>query len=381
MSKWKDLGLFLQIIPGMKIGTLIRVLLRNGLRIHWRYLDRLAYLFFAGAYNSILAYLEEVVDGNQIEASQIKEPPIFIIGYWRSGTTHLHNLLSCDETFHCPTAYQASFPHHFVYSQPWGNKIFNFLSPPKRPMDNIPMFATAPHEDEFALAALSTASPYMRALFPITGDQGYSAIDPRRLAPQALEKWKAAMTLFLKKLTFSKDKRLVLKSPPHLGRVRLLLELFPGAKFVHIFRNPYVVYLSAKKVWQDGLSYSHLQVPDPKKIDEIILSWYRELYALFERDRELIPLGSLSEVRFEDLEKAPEANLSRIYADLGLPGFDRFWGRASQYLESIKGYKKNQYFLREEDREKVSRLWHETFERYDYPLLNTLAPDHPLSIG
>ena len=35
-------------------------------------------------------------------------------------------------------------------------------------------------------------------------------------------------------------KRIVLKSPAHTARVRVLLELFPKARFVHIIRDPVV---------------------------------------------------------------------------------------------------------------------------------------------
>ena len=95
----------------------------------------------------------------------------------------------------------------------------------------------------------------------------------------------------MKKLSFSKNKRIVLKSPLHLGRIPILLKMFPGAKFVHITRNPYAVYLSFHKNWHLGHAHSHLQKPDSLVIDELILSWYADLFSLFERDRGLIPPG------------------------------------------------------------------------------------------
>lgn len=369
MATWRRHKVFLQAMPGMKLSTLFRVLCRNRFRVNLRYLDRLGYLFVLGVYNSYVELFEKACILYQLEGIRIQDPLVFVIGHWRSGTTHLLNLLSFDEQVTCPTVYQTSFPHHFVYSRPWGSKIMDYFAPPKRPMDNMTISAQALHEEEFATAALSGVSPYLRFWFPVTGDDPYSSLDPLRLPPEALKEWKAGLLLFLEKLTFAKGgKRIILKSPPHMGRVRVLLEMFPRAKFVHIVRNPYEVYLSTKKLWQNALYYSHLQVPDPAIIDELIFSWYTELFFLFERDRGLIPAGSLYELKLEDLEERPREILEDLYEKLGLPGFDRYWDRVSGYLKSIADYRKDRYHLDEETRQKVSRRWRETFERYGYSL-------------
>ncbi len=352
----------------MNLSSLWRILARNRFQVDPCYLDRLFYLFLLAGYNSIMAQFENHCNGAEIEATEVTEQPIFILGHWRSGTTHLHNLLSCDPNFACPTYYQVMFPFHFNYSQPWGNKIFDYFSPRKRPMDNVAVGAKAPHEDEFALAALSTVSPYLRALFPRTGDNGFAVLDPLRLDQQSLERWKTAMRYFVKKLTFARGKRIIFKSPPHLGRVRVLLELFPGAQFIHICRNPYEVYVSTRHMWQTGLSLSHLQKPDMQALEENILNWYIELYALFERDRELIPPGALCELTFEDLVSSPLDSLKDIYLTLGLPGFEAFQARVASYLEAQKSYRRNTYLLDDETKERIRQRWGPTWARFGYAL-------------
>jgi hypothetical protein len=289
------------------------------------------------------------------------------VGHWRSGTTHLHNLISRDPNFACPTAYQCLFPEHFIFSQA-GGALFNAIAPPKRPMDNVAFSADTPHEDEFALAADSGLSPYICIWFPRTARRPYSGFDPCELDPKDLEKWKASLQLFMKKLTLSEGKRIALKSPPHFGRIRTILEIFPQAKFVHIVRDPYMVYASTHKLWRSGLAWSHLQIPTPELVDETILSWYVELFGLFERDRGLIPPGALHELKFEDLEISPMECMERMYAELGIPGFPDFKPALSAYLESIKSYEKNRHALSEADREKVAARWRSTFEKYGYPL-------------
>jgi hypothetical protein len=374
-------ALFQQTITGMDLKTLGEVLWRKRGRVYWRYLPRLAFLTVTAAFNSYVALFEKAMNGEKIAAAELTAPPIFIIGYWRSGTTHLHNLLSCDPSFTCPTAYQVMFPHHFVYSQPWGTKLMDALAPSQRPMDNVAFHVTTPHEEEIALAGLTGVSPYLRFLFPADAHDPYAALDPAQLPPEALARWQEAFLLFMKKLSFSKGKRIVLKSPPHLGRLPLLLKMFPGAKFIHITRNPYEVYLSFEKNWRRGHALSHLQQPDYQVIDELILSWYEELFALFERDRRLIPPGDLHELRFEDLVKSPRECLSRLYQELSLPNFEPFWSEASAYLDSIADYQKSRYTLTEEVRDRVNRRWGFFFQRYGYPLLPPQVPGAGVSLG
>ncbi|MFW6126926.1 MAG: sulfotransferase family protein [Thermodesulfobacteriota bacterium] len=374
-------ALFQQTITGMNIKTLGTVLWRHREQIDWCYFPRLAYLAVLAGFNSYTGLLEKAVDGAKIVAAEPVAPPIIILGYWRSGTTHLHNLLNCDPGFACPTAYQVMFPHHFVYSRPWGASLFDHLAPSKRPMDNVAFHGTTPHEEEVALAGLTGVSPYLRILFPAPAQDPYAALDPAQLPPEALAAWQDAFRLFMQKLSFSTGKQIVLKSPPHLGRIPVLLELFPGAKFVHIVRNPYEVYLSFWRVWRVGHEPSHLQKPDYDFIDELILSWYEELFALFERDRDLIPAGDLHELHFEDLVASPEKSLAGIYQGLSLPDFDRFWAQASPYLASIADYKKSSYRVTEEVRAKVNQRWGFFFQRYGYPLLPPLTTGASVSMG
>ncbi len=190
----------------------------------------------------------------------------------------------------------------------------------------------------------------------------------KELPPDVVERWKESLMLFLKKMTLSEGRRIVLKSPPHSCRISSLLEMFPDAKFVHIVRDPYVVYASTHKLWRDSLAYAHLQMPTPELVDERILSWYEELFQLLERDKSLIPAGSYHEMKFEDLEARPVETLKAMYDGIGLSGFDSFSERATHYLSSIRGYRKNEHRLTDADREKVSRRWRWTFDRYGYPV-------------
>ncbi|MDQ7785544.1 MAG: sulfotransferase [Desulfomonilaceae bacterium] len=346
---------------------LLRVLKRNGFRIDTACLSRLGYLVAMGVLNHVYGACESLFNARRIQAVRIEQAPVFIIGHWRSGTTHLHNLLSLDDNLAAPSAYQAFFPRHFVFTHTAAT-LFDLFAPRKRPMDNVVFGSDVPQEDEFAVAALSSVSPYLRVLFPVTCDLGYAELDPLALPEGALNRWKDSLTLFVKKLTLFYGKRIVLKSPPHTARVGILLEMFPDAKFIHIVRNPYTVYMSTHGLWRDMFANAHLQLPTPGVVDELILKWYVELFRLFERDRALIPKGSLYEVKYEDLEARPLESLQGAYQVLGLSGFAGLRERVTQYLEVIKGYRKNNHDLDDDAKQKVARHWKRTFQQYGYPL-------------
>lgn len=367
MGSWGDLRGRPQVIQGMTLRTLLRVVSRNHFQVDSRCLGRLAHLIVLGVFNHVYGLCEDFFNGQEIRATEIGQDPLFVLGHWRSGTTHLHNLLSLDENNVTPTAFQALFPHHFIFTQAAG-LLFDLIAPAKRPMDNVVFRSHVPHEDEFALVSYCGVSPYLTLLFPVTGDSRYAQLDPTKLPAEALDLWKNALVYFLKKIAVSRKGRIVLKSPPHMGRVGTLLEMFPKAQFIHIVRDPYTVYLSIRKLWRDSFEHTYLQMPDEEQTEEKILSWYEQLFDLFERDKELIPAGAINEIKFEDLEARPVETLQEVYEALGLPGFEAFKERVMLYLKAIEGYKKNQFQLDDRARKLVSTRWHRTFEIYDYPL-------------
>ena len=125
-----------------------------------------------------------------------------------------------------------------------------FLMPSRRPMDNMAAGWARPQEDEFALCMMGQPSPYLTIAFPNRPPQFSEYLDLQNLPPRAVARWQRAYLGFLRRLTFKDPRRLILKSPPHTCRIKLLLELFPDARFVHIVRDPYVVFPSTVNLWK-----------------------------------------------------------------------------------------------------------------------------------
>ncbi len=188
-------------------------------------------------------------------------------------------------------------------------------------------------------------------------------------------RWKEAYKTVLRKATFrAGGRRLLLKNPVNTGRISLLLDLFPDAKFIHIYPNPYVVFCSTLHFYQKMLSLIHLQEVSREEIEADIFLFYTALMRKFWAEKALIPRGNFVEVKFEDMEADPLAELRRIYTTLDLPGFaDGTPFRA--YIAAQRDYRKNSYPLGEEIIEKVNRHWKFAVEAWGYaPPVATYPP-------
>ena len=121
-------------------------------------------------------------------------------------------------------------------------------------------------------------------------------------------------------------KRIVLKSPPHTARIRVLLEMFPKAKFVHIVRDPYVIFPSTVNLWKRLYRDQGLQMPTYEGLDEHVFATFTRMYEAFDRDRELIGPGQFCEIRYEDLIADP---VEQMRSSLRATGAGRFRVRAA----------------------------------------------------
>ena len=125
------------------------------------------------------------------------------------------------------------------------------------------------------------------------------------MSPAELARWKRLFVRFLKEVTVRTGKRLVLKSPPHTARVPVLLDLFPDARFVHIVRDPRVVFPSTVNLWKTLARTHGLQRPEWPGIEEKVLREFRVIYDRLEEARPLFKPGQFAELRYEELIKDP----------------------------------------------------------------------------
>lgn len=363
---YKDRPWFLRFWNGMLFGAWIRVLARNRFRVSPRRIGMAVILLWSGVFNSVLSAVQSLIFGRKIARTRIEHAPLFIIGHWRSGTTMLHEIMVLDERHTYPDTYACYAPNHFVMTRGCVPRMLWFMLPRKRPMDNVEVGWDRPQEDEFALCNMGIPSPYHSWMFPNIPHQYPEYMNMDGVPPKALEQWKQALLWFLKCLTLINPKRIVLKSPPHTGRVRVLKELFPDAKFVHIVRDPHVLFASTVHLWKRLSRDEGLQTPTYEGLEEEIFERFDLMYAAYRRDRSLLGPNQLSEVRYEDLVKDPIGEMRRIYEELDLGEFDRLLPALEQYTARHSDYKRNRYEIAPETRAEIARRWKAYMDEYGY---------------
>jgi hypothetical protein len=315
-----------------------------------------------------LRFLERVCHGKKYDAVEITHPPLFILGHFRTGTTYLHNLLVQDPQFAFLSTFQVSAPQCFLIVSRTLRPLFHRRLPRTRLMDNMTMSLDLPQEEEIALARMSPHSVYHWWCFPrrmrFYFDR-YALFDG--LPEAGVEAWKRNYLALLKRATYQGGGRqLVLKNPANTSRIRLLLELFPEAKFVHIRRNPYTVYASTKHLYLKMLQAFALQRYEEREVEDIVLYIYERMMRRFFEERALIPDSNFVEVRFEDLETDALRQLRRIYGELGIEGSDEAEAALRNHIASQSSYKKNVFRLQPADIERIDRHWGFAVEKWGY---------------
>src|SRR5215472_10088018 len=280
---------------GITLGCWLRVLRENHFAIDLPYWVRAATITLASIQNTIFGACENLLLARRVRATRI-EAPLFILGIWRSGTTHLHNLLAQDDRFAYPTTYQVLYPHTFLTTEKWEAPLMGFFLPRKRPQDNVALGVGEPQEDEFALCSLTGRAWPMAWTFPRRADHYGRYLTLRQASAGEVAEWQSALAGLVRKLSFKYGRPLVLKSPGHTCRIKVLLDLFPQAKFVHIHRNPYDVFRSTQHMVRTVTPWWTLQRPDYSDLEGRTLRQYREVYDVFFEERGLIPKGHFHEV-------------------------------------------------------------------------------------
>jgi hypothetical protein len=351
---------------GMLTVDWLRLLARNRFRVHpWRW-GLAATVTAATLFNTKMRLVQTAVYGHRVARTVVKEDPIFIVGHWRSGTTFLHELMAHDDRFATPTTYQCFAANHFLVTEWILTRVLWSLIPARRPMDNVAASWQAPQEDEFALCSMGLPSPYLRMAFPNHADEYLEYLDMEGLPEEAVSYWKSAVVEFVRLLTFHRGKRLVLKSPTHTGRIHLLAEMFPSAKFIHMVRNPYVIFPSTLRLWRSLDEAQGLQLPLHERLEDYVFRAFDRMYAGYQKSRRVVDENRVCDVRYEDLVCDPVATLAEVYEKLDLGDFTAIRPGVEDALRHQQTYQTNQYELPPAIVDEITQRWGGYARRYGY---------------
>lgn len=352
---------------GMGAGPWLRILRENNFAVDAPFFLSALSVGAASLVNSLCRPIDNLIAGKPAKGGT--PDPLFIVGHWRSGTTLLHNLLARDERFATPDFCQAFFPNSFLTA---GRPLRWFLDralPKKRLIDDMEIGPGLPQEDEFALCALTGLSPYVAYAFPRNWPHYNRYLTFKDVPENEVRRWKDAIRAYVGRLTGVYGRPLILKSPPHTARLRLLLEIFPNAKFVHVHRNPYEVFQSSCRTLSIGPPMLQMQRFDFGDLEDLVLGRYEALYDMYLEHRDLVPKGNLYELSFDALRGDIAGSIGRLYEALSLPAFGAVEADLKDYAATLRGYRPNVHSgLSETSANRVAQRWGRFFDNWGYPL-------------
>lgn len=331
------------------IDVWVRLLARSG-GIAPRYWARVGFIFVTSLVGTLCTVHERVIlrliHGRRFgEQSRIAHEPgaVVILGYYRSGTTHLQNLMSCDERFVSPRWYQCLAGQGFVF----GWSLIRFVLVPflggTRPQDAVGFGPNWPAEDDFALCSWGMCSSIPgRFVFPSGWEEWKRWHGLDGLSEQELNRWRSLTAMFVWKLTRGKRNRarvVLLKTPSHTARVAELDRLFNGhVKFVHLVREPGAVIDSNVRL-HDALKDHLLEdAPDVQVVRERIVEEYAYTEAKCCDELESIENDRVVRIRYQDLRADGIGTLKSVYETLGLGWDDETERSIERYMGSLGEY-------------------------------------------
>lgn len=306
-----------------------------------------------------LRLVERLAVDRRIRSHALPSAPIFVLGHWRSGTSHLQTLLYLDPRFTTSTIYRSLFSDVFYLTEGWLKPVFNAGARAvgaRYDIQRVALDLDLPAEGDLGLCSL--CSPYSYTWGHVFPSRFSQWVERLVLSPSDADRdgWLAAYDYFIRKLSLaSGGKRVVIKSPGDTARLSMLAERYPDAKFVTIRRRPEEVFYSNRYLWSVVLQDHGVQWLDEAQIDTLILDNYAALMARYEEQRAALPPQRLVEIRYADLRDDPIRALSRVYAQLDLG--DLPTDQLQDHLQRQPTYTAPAYTLSPEVAARLQEAW------------------------
>ncbi|MBM3675383.1 MAG: sulfotransferase [Actinobacteria bacterium] len=263
------------------------------------------------------------------------ERPIVIVGLPRTGTTHLHNLISADPA---------------LRSLPYWESLEPVLPPAERGLDPDPRLART----ELALDWLDQSMPLFKRMHEMTVDHVHEEIqllaidfssmlfESSCFVPTYRDYYLAHdqtphygyLRQVLQVLTWLRGgTRWVLKSPQHSEQLVPLLRVFPDATFVVTHRDPVAVTASVCTMIAYGARMNAAH-PDPLVLGRYWSQRVEELLWGCARDRDVLPDAQAIDVRFHEYMADDLAMVRRIYEVAGQPFTDETEAALGRFMSA-----------------------------------------------
>ena len=263
---------------------------------------------------------------------------IFVMGFWRSGTTLLHELLATHPRFGALLTWQCMNPANLLLGS---DRIRGKTM--VRPMDRMVITPTSPQEDEFALMAMGVPSLYRGFIDPRRLPELYPLLQQETWQADPCRVWHAAFSRFLHWCWKPEWQGAIIKSPNHVFRVRSVMSRFPAAKLIWVLRTPKDLWSSNKTMWSAMIDRYGLWVCSAEELDAFLLEALERYADALRCMAAHFSKGLHIFLRFEDLANDPRASLQRITGDLGIGVWQDWDKHIAGLLREKQGYKPSRH--------------------------------------
>ena len=359
------------VLIGSKPGNILKVV--NGYKIDLRYYPKFILSVFVSIILELLYLPDRIVRKLNPVAVTDNEPPVFIVGFWRSGTTMLHSLLCQDKRAGYVTTFQGVFPNFVPSGFKWLKEFTNRFLPKERPFDSYPMDMDFPQEEEFAMMSLQPKSIYRFFYFPKDFAGIYeSDLYFERMPAVHRKRWeKKYLSLINNAMLNTRGERYTSKNPCNIFRIKTLTDLFPDARFIFIYREPYLVVESLYRFVHKILPGSELQHLEGGIQREHFAKLYRDSINEYNSAKESINPANLVEIKYEEFRERPLEFLNDIYKQFNIPGFDEARPKMEAYLADNTTSSRTPYQIEPETFRLVNEYAREIVQKYGYPIVES----------
>lgn len=263
---------------------------------------------------------------------------VFVLGFWRSGTTLLHELLALGPGLQSPRTWQCMNPSAFRIAGAPGAR-----AGVARPMDPMIVDALSPQEDEFVLLARGAPSVYRAWLDPRRWQETLPALAQETWLGLPESDWLHDWRTFLAWCMPPGSAKLVLKSPNHLFRLKALHRRWPKARFAWTLRDPADTWFSNRKMWHAMTALYGLHPWQGPALDGLLHSAFEQYQSSLAWAAEGLDAGRLAFVDFDRLTRAPREVLPALLARLGLGSWDSWQPLLHERLERSAQHSPERY--------------------------------------
>lgn len=317
-----------------------------------------------GSLFSLMAGMQKSFNAEQLAQANFRDA-VVVLGYWRSGTTLLHELLCLDTRYTYPTTHACMNPHYFLFSE--ASALASEGASAQRPMDEMEVRPASPQEDEFALLSLGARSPYEALVVPEVLPEALMLSDPRDLSTDEANRWREVFLSFVAGVSVrGSGKPMILKSPTHGFRVSTLRELLPDARFILIVRDPMTSFESVVRMWRKMFEIYALGaiLPDDD-IREAILADRLRFDAKLAASTPGLPANRFLTITYESLIANPVAVVENLYAQLDLPAFGVVRDAIAAEVSRRSGYHAKGQLPSDTWRARIAQEWAPILSYYE----------------